>query len=205
MKLTNYAVFCAHKLVPPALEALMQTRDVNIDGFILPGHVSIIIGTDAYRPFFRRHQIPCVIAGFEPADLLQAIFLLTQQIETQTPELINSYQRAVTMEGNPKAQKLMADVFETVDVNWRGIGTIPASGLKIRKEFAAFDAQKKFAITVNKAATPKGCVCGEILTGLKVPIDCPLYKTTCTPMHPVGPCMVSSEGTCAAYYRYHGL
>ena len=127
MKLKNYAVFCAHKLVPPALEALMQTRDVKIDGFILPGHVSVIIGTDAYRPFFERYQAPCVIAGFEPADILQAIFLLAEQIETKTSKLTNSYQRAVTMEGNLKAQKIMADVFETVDVNWRGIGTIPAS------------------------------------------------------------------------------
>jgi len=203
MKLKNYAVFCAHKLVPPALEALMQTRDVKIDGFILPGHVSVIIGTDAYRPFFERYQAPCVIAGFEPADILQAIFLLAEQIETKTSKLTNSYQRAVTMEGNLKAQKIMADVFETVDVNWRGIGTIPASGFKIRKEFAAFDAQKKFAITIFDSETSKGCVCGEILTGLKVPTDCLLYKKTCTPMHPVGPCMVSSEGTCAAYYRYH--
>lgn len=204
MKLNNYAVFCAHKLVPPALEALMQTRNVNIDGFILPGHVSVIIGTEAYRTFFERYQAPCVIAGFEPTDILQAIFLLTKQIETQNPQLTNSYQRAVTMEGNLKAQKVMADVFETIDVNWRGIGTIPASGFKIRKEFAAFDAQKKFAITVTDSVPPKGCVCGEILTGLKVPTDCRLYKKTCTPMHPVGPCMVSSEGTCAAYYRYHG-
>ena len=205
MKLKNYAVFCAHKLVPPALEALMQTRDVKIDGFILPGHVSVIIGTDAYRPFFERYQAPCVIAGFEPADILQAIFLLTEQIETKTPNLTNSYRRAVTMEGNLKAQKIMQDVFETVDVNWRGIGTIPASGLKIRKEFATFDAQKKFSIKVADSETPKGCVCGEILTGLKFPTDCPLYKKTCTPMHPVGPCMVSSEGTCAAYYRYHDI
>jgi len=203
MNLDNYSVFCAHKLVPPALEALMQTRNVNIDGFILPGHVSVIIGTKAYAPFFEQYQIPCVIAGFEPTDILQAVLMLIKQIETKTPQLSNSYQRAVTTDGNLKAQKIMADVFETVDVNWRGIGTIPKSGLKISNKFAAFDAQKKFAIPVSGAEKPTGCVCGEILTGIKNPTECPLYKKACTPINPVGPCMVSSEGTCAAYYRYH--
>ncbi len=203
MNLKNFSVFCAHKLVPPALEGLMQTRHINIDGFILPGHVSVIIGADAYRPFFNRYQIPCAIAGFEPVDILQAVFVLIKQIESGAPQLANSYRRAVSKDGNRKAQQIMLDVFETADVSWRGIGTLPKSGLRIRKAFAALDAQKKFAIRVADAAPPKGCVCGEILTGLKVPPDCPLYKKTCTPVNPVGPCMVSSEGTCAAYYRYH--
>lgn len=204
MGMKNYSVFCAHKRVPPALTALMETEHVNIDGFLLPGHVSVIIGSKAYQPFFQHYQIPCVIAGFEPVDILQAIWMLIEQIEAKTPALANSYHRAVTADGNLKAQTIMADVFETVAVNWRGIGTIPKSGFQVGPEYAAFDAQKKFAIPVAGVEKPTGCVCGEILTGVKVPMECPLYKKTCTPVNPVGPCMVSSEGTCAAYYRYHG-
>jgi hydrogenase expression/formation protein HypD len=203
MNLKNYAVFCAHKLVPPALEALMQTRNVNIDGFILPGHVSVIIGLKAYQPFFEKYQAPCVIAGFEPVDILQAIFMLVEQIEAGKPKLENAYPRAVTVDGNQKARNIMQDVFATFDAGWRGIGTIPKSGLKIREEFADYDAKKVFEIKITDSMEPKGCACGEILTGLKIPPECSLYKKTCTPMEPVGPCMVSSEGTCAAYYRYH--
>ncbi len=205
MNLGNYFVISAHKLVPPALVALMSTREVNIDGFMLPGHVSVVIGTRAYQPFFKQYQTPCAIAGFEPLDILQAILILVEQIETGVPQLTNGYRRAVTFEGNVKAQKIMQDVFEIVDVKWRGIGTIPDSGLKIRKEFAAFDAQKEFAIIVSESKEPKSCVCGEILTGIKNPTECPLYQKVCTPMNPVGPCMVSSEGTCAAYYRYYSI
>ncbi len=205
MKVNNYFVFSAHKRVPPALKVLMETEQVNIDGFLLPGHVSVIIGTKAYQPFFEQYQTPCVIAGFEPADILQGILLLIEQIEAETPKLINSYRRAVTMDGNVKAQEVMADVFETVDANWRGIGIIQESGLVIRPKYAAFDAQKKFAVRVSGTEKPTGCACGEILTGIKTPMQCPLYKKTCTPIHPIGPCMVSSEGTCAAYYRYYNI
>lgn len=203
MHLNNYSVFCAHKLVPPALTALGQAKRINIDGFMLPGHVSVIIGTKAYQPFFEQFQVPCVVAGFEPVDILLAILMLVEQIEAGKPQLANAYQRAVAFDGNLKAQKILQDVFETADVNWRGIGTIPQSGLKIRKEFAAFDAQVKFNLPLFETKDPKGCACGEILTGLKTPPECPLYKKACTPMEPIGPCMVSSEGTCAAYYRYH--
>lgn len=204
MNIDNFFVFCAHKLVPPALVALCEAKRTNIDGFVLPGHVSVIIGTKAYQPFFEQFQVPCVVAGFEPVDILQAILTLVQQIETGRPELSNAYQRAVTFEGNPKARKIMQDVFETADANWRGIGTIPGSGLKIRSKFAAFDARNVFNVIVPEAKEFKGCICGQVLTGMSVPSDCPLYKKACTPMEPVGPCMVSSEGTCAAYYRYHG-
>jgi hydrogenase expression/formation protein HypD len=204
MHLDNYSVFCAHKLVPPALTALGQTKRINIDGFMLPGHVSVIIGTKAYQPFFEQFQVPCVVAGFEPVDILQSILMLVEQIEAGKPQLANAYRRAVTFDGNLKAQSILQDVFETVDVNWRGIGTIPQSGLKIRKEFASFDAQVKFNLPLFETKDPQGCACGEILTGLKIPPECPLYKKACTPMEPIGPCMVSSEGTCAAYYRYHG-
>jgi len=203
MNIKNFYVYSAHKLVPPALDALMSTDDTRIDGFILPGHVSIVIGTNAYRPFFDRHRIPCVVAGFEAVDLLQAISMLVEQIESGTPKLENAYPRAVTSDGNLKAQKVMDEVFEPVDTSWRGIGTILKSGLEIRNEFKSCDAQKTIEFTVPDSKDPKGCACGEILTGVKIPPQCPLYKSVCTPFDPVGPCMVSSEGTCAAYYRYH--
>ncbi len=200
----NYFVFSAHKLVPPALNVLMSNNNLNIDGFILPGHVSVIIGTKAYLPFFESHKIPCAITGFEPADILQAILSLVRQIEDGNPKFENLYQRAVTFDGNEKAKKIMRDVFETVDVSWRGIGIIPKSGLKIREEFSSFDAEKMFEFDVSEAVIPKECSCGEILQGIKTPPECALYKKICTPINPVGPCMVSSEGTCAAYYRYNG-
>jgi len=203
MKLKNYTVISAHKLVPPALEALMSLEDVEIDGFILPGHVSVIIGLDAYRPFFEKYQTPCVVAGFEPADILQAISMLTEMIETGTPGLDNAYPRAVTDEGNPKARQILQAVFEPADACWRAIGTIPGSGLKIRDEFAVHDALKQFDIQVPEAKIPSGCACGEILIGKKIPPECKLFRNVCTPMDPVGPCMVSTEGTCAAYYKYH--
>ncbi|MFC1829291.1 hydrogenase formation protein HypD [Thermodesulfobacteriota bacterium] len=200
----NYSVFSVHKLVPPALVALMSSGNVNVDGFILPGHVSVIIGERAYLPLVDAYKVPCAIAGFEPVDMLQAIFMLVTQIEAGDARLDNGYLRAVTFSGNEKAQGILRDVFEIVDARWRGIGVIPESGLAIRNAFATFDAQKLFELDVSEAEDPKGCACGEILTGLKTPPDCPLYKSVCTPEDPVGPCMVSSEGTCAAYYRYHG-
>jgi hydrogenase expression/formation protein HypD len=190
MKVDNFSVISAHKLVPPALEALMASENVMIDGFILPGHVSVIIGEKAYLPFYSHHQIPCVIAGFEPTDILQAIGMLVEQIENGAPRLENAYTRAVTYEGNTKAQEMLDRVFEPADACWRAIGVIPQSGLKIRQKYQRHDAGK-------------GCACGEILIGTKTPPECPLYKTVCTPIDPVGPCMVSTEGTCAAYYKYH--
>jgi hydrogenase expression/formation protein HypD len=202
-KIRNYFVFSAHKLVPPALVALMEAFVVKIDGFVLPGHVSVIIGEKAYQALFQKYNIPCAIAGFEPVDILQALFVLVRQIEVGRPAVQNCYQRAVTLEGNQKAQKIMEDVFDVVDVEWRGLGKITNSGLKIRKDYASFDAQKAFNISLPSSKNVKGCACGDILTGRKTPPECPLYKKACTPMDPVGPCMVSSEGTCAAYYSYH--
>ena len=199
----NFSVISAHKLVPPALEALMAAADVKIDGFILPGHVSVIIGLNAYRPFFDRYQIPCVVAGFEPTDILQAISMLVKMLESKSPALDNAYRRAVTAEGNATAQQILTEIFEPADACWRGIGIIPQSGLKIRKRYAAHDAEKLFNVEVPDAKTPKGCACGEVLIGTKIPPECALYKKACTPMDPVGPCMVSTEGTCAAYYKYH--
>jgi hydrogenase expression/formation protein HypD len=199
----NFFVFSAHKTVPQALKALMDNHKVKVDGFILPGHVSVVIGASAYLPFFDRYRTPCVIAGFEPADMLMAIYRLTQQIENQTPRLENAYPRAVTARGNEIAQQISERVFEPVDAVWRGLGMIPVSGLKIKPAFRAFDAEYQFDIKVSHVEEPKGCACGEILTGIKIPPACPLFKTRCTPANPVGPCMVSSEGTCAAYYRYY--
>ena len=203
MGVDNFSAIAAHKRVPPALAALMNADNVQIDGFILPGHVSVIIGVKAYEPFYKQHQIPCVIAGFEPADILQAIGMLVEQIETGRPALENAYPRAVTLAGNTKAQKLLDDVFYPADVCWRAIGMIPRSGLKIRPKYERHDAAKIFDIQVSDSTDPKGCACGEILIGIKTPPECPLYKTVCTPIDPVGPCMVSTEGTCAAYYKYH--
>lgn len=198
----NFSVFSAHKLVPPALDALMTSHDARVDGFILPGHVSVIIGTKAYKSFFDKHQIPCVIAGFEPVDILNAIYCLVEQIERNKPMLENEYQRAVTFEGNIKGRDLMAEIFEHKDTFWRGLGRIKISGLCIKDDFRKHDAEKIFDINVPESEGIRGCICGEILTGIKTPPNCPLYKKSCTPIDPIGPCMVSSEGTCAAYFRY---
>jgi hydrogenase expression/formation protein HypD len=203
MKLKNFYIYSAHKLIPPALTALMERRGTKVDGFILPGHVSVIIGTEGYRSFFDKYRVPSVISGFEPADILQAIYSLIEQIEGGRAELLNGYQRIVTSGGNRKAQKIIGDVFEKSDAKWRGIGMIPESGLTIREDFKEFDAKKMLEFHVPEPEEPKDCACGEIIIGLKTPNDCPLYKKVCTPVHPVGPCMVSSEGTCAAYYKYY--
>ncbi len=204
MKITNFCVFSAHKVVPPALSALMAPGMADIDGFILPGHVSVIIGLDAYEPFFEQYRIPCVVGGFEPADILLAIRMLVEQIESGTRRLANAYPRTVDAAGNVKAQALMAQVFEPIDAVWRGIGKIPKSGLGFRESFSDMDAENRLKIKPSTVEDPKGCACGEILIGKKSPPACPLYKKQCTPMNPVGPCMVSTEGTCAAYYRYYG-
>ena len=201
--LTNFSVSSAHKLVPPALTALASVDNIAVDGFLLPGHVSVIIGLKGYRSFFDTYRIPCVVAGFEPADILHAIAMLVEQIEIGNPQLANAYGRAVADEGNPKALGILNDAFEPVDTCWRGIGMIPSSGLTIREPYAGYDAARQFQIELPPSKDPKGCACGDILTGTKLPPECALYKTVCTPMDPVGPCMVSTEGTCAAYYRYH--
>jgi hydrogenase expression/formation protein HypD len=204
LKLQNFTVYCAHKTVPAALNALMDNPNVQIDGFLLPGHVSVIIGWAAYQPFFHRYQIPSVVAGFEPVDLLRGILELVTMIEKGAPALANAYPRAVTRQGNLQAQEMLANVFEPCDAPWRGLGVIPGSGLAIREEWATFDAVRRFDLTLVEVPEPKGCACGEILSGTKTPKECALFGKACTPMQPVGPCMVSTEGTCAAYYRYSG-
>ncbi|MDD9301785.1 MAG: hydrogenase formation protein HypD [Desulfobacter sp.] len=198
----NFSIYSANKLTPPALAALMEADGVKIDGFILPGHVSVITGTQAYRQTFETYDIPSVITGFEPVDILQSVLLLVEQNETNCPALVNAYPRAVSDSGNVKAKTIMNQVFEIADAVWRGIGEIPNSGMVLKKEFQAFDGAKKFDMNMPDVPEPKGCACGEILMGLKTPDQCRLYKKACTPMSPVGPCMVSSEGACAAYYKY---
>ncbi len=209
LKINNFFVISAHKIVLPALEAIASSDRVKVDGLILPGHVSVIIGSEAYRPFLDKYQIPCVIAGFEPIDLLRAISMLVNQINSETPKLENAYSEVVTSDGNIKAMELLNDVFKVKDSEWRGLGMIPKSGLFFRSRYASFDAQKIFSLKCevpSNLSKPKGCDCGEILMGTKTPSQCSLYKSACTPMTPVGPCMVSSEGTCAAYYNYdHGI
>ncbi|MGV7223460.1 MAG: hydrogenase formation protein HypD [Nitrospinales bacterium] len=204
MRIRNYWVFSAHKMVPPALDALMQINENNnyIDGFLLPGHVSVIIGVKGYLHFFNEYHIPSVVSGFSPADILQALLRLVTQIETGHSKLENCYGIAVTFEGNQKARRIMDTIFEPTNSTWRGIGTIMNSGLKIRDEFSEFDAQKAFEMNISYHQKQNNCSCGAILTGLKIPPDCPLYKKKCTPLNPLGPCMVSSEGTCASYYRF---
>ncbi len=201
-KVDNFSVYSANKLTPPALAALMETDGVEIDGFILPGHVSVITGTNAYRDTFEKYDIPSVISGFEPIDILQAILLLIQQNEAEKPALENAYPRAVSDAGNVKAKQIMNQVFEVCNASWRGIGEIPSSGMELKKEYQKFDAAIKFGMDMPDVPEPKGCACGEILMGLKSPYECALYKKKCTPLNPVGPCMVSSEGSCAAFYRY---
>jgi len=200
--ISNFSVFSAHKRVPPALEALMKTVGLRLDGLLLPGHVSAIIGEKAYVSLAQNYRMPCAIAGFEPVDILAGISHLLEQIRNGNPRVENCYPRAVAHDGNIKAQQVMERVFEKADAAWRGLGEIPGSGLAIREDFAPFDARQIFDLAVPNVGEPKGCACGQILTGMKTPPECPLYREICTPMNPVGPCMVSSEGACAACYRY---
>lgn len=203
IEVPNFLVACAHKTVPAALEALMQSDQVQISGFLLPGHVSVILGLQAYRPFVDQYKVPSVVAGFEPADILEAIRRLVEQIENDQHRLDNAYARVVGEEGNPKARSVLDTVFEPVDAVFRGIGTIPGSGLQIRPTFAGHDAAVQIPVQIPESREPAGCACGDILTGAKTPPECRLFRTACTPESPIGPCMVSSEGTCAAYYRFH--
>ena len=203
MQVPNFLVACAHKTVPAALDALMNNDQVQISGFLLPGHVSVILGRQAYQAFFDKFKVPCVVAGFEPTDILDAVRRLGDQIEKGSPQLDNAYARAVSEAGNPKARAVMDTVFEPVDAVFRGIGMIPGSGLQIRPAFATHDAAVQIPVSVPVSKEPAGCACGDILTGAKTPPECRLFRKACTPENPIGPCMVSSEGTCSAYFRFH--
>ncbi|MFA5147329.1 MAG: hydrogenase formation protein HypD [Candidatus Omnitrophota bacterium] len=195
----NYSVLCGHKTMPEALRELVSDPSVAIDGFILPGHVSAIIGPSPYGFLHRKYKKRCVITGFEPLDILQAILMLVSQ---RTPGLDIQYTRAIGRDGNRVARKMIAEVFKKTDSAWRGIGTVRNSGLAIRERFAGWDAGKKFDIKIRPVRENKACLCGDVLKGTKTPHECRLFGRVCTPETPVGSCMVSSEGTCAAYFKY---
>jgi hydrogenase expression/formation protein HypD len=199
--LSNFFVVSAAKTIPLAMEALLL-GEVRIDGFICPGHVSVIIGLRAYTRVVDVHGVPCVISGFEPVDILQAIEMLVRQIRDERAEIENQYTRVVHEEGNVAARGVMEKVFETCDANWRGIGVIPGTGLGIRSTYQKFDAEVQVPVEVEETVENKQCICGLVLKGVKEPIDCRLFGKKCTPENPVGACMVSGEGACAAYYKY---
>ncbi len=198
----NFSILPGNKLTPPAVRALLNAGEVKIDGFILPGHVSAVIGAAAWRFISTEYGMPCVIAGFEPLDLMMGMLSLAELIKSEKNETLNQYARVVKERGNPKAVEIMNRVFQTADSVWRGIGPIPSSGLAVRDEFAGFDAVQRFAVTPPEPREARGCRCGELLRGLITPPECALYGTACTPQDPVGPCMVSMEGPCAAYFKY---
>lgn len=199
----NFSVLSMHKLLPPAMKALLDGEGTDLHGFICPGHVSTVIGAAAYEEIAARYEIPCVVTGFEALDLLQGLHLLVDQVLAGEARVVNQYSRAVNWGGNPAAQRLLAQVFEPADAPWRGLGIIPRSGLKIRKEWQLLDAAERFAIPPMESREPPGCRCSEVLRGTVTPPQCGLFGKACTPETPVGPCMVSSEGTCGAYHQYH--
>jgi hydrogenase expression/formation protein HypD len=205
----NFSVLCCHVLTPSAITHILESPEAQpystlpLDGFIGPAHVSIVIGSAPYEPFARTYRKPVVIAGFEPLDVMQAILMLVRQVNEGRACVENEFTRAVTRHGNAAAQTVMAQVFEVRDrFEWRGLGEVPFSALKIRPEFAAFDAEQRFELRYRSVPDHKQCKCGAILRGVKRPTDCKLFGTVCTPEHPTGSCMVSSEGACAAHYTY---
>ncbi|HDS06836.1 MAG TPA: hydrogenase formation protein HypD [Bacteroides sp.] len=200
-QLRNFCILSAHKVMPPALE-MLASEGVKIDGYLCPGHVSVITGEEIYRFIPRKYGVGCVIAGFEPADILLAILLLLKQVTDGKPRVENAYKRAVRKEGNPKAREMMESVFRPVDTEWRGLGMVKKSGLVLREEFASMDAAGQIRVMVEPPVEPQGCICGQILKGIAAPSDCPLFGKMCHPGNPVGACMVSSEGTCQNAFKF---
>ncbi|MEG2173130.1 MAG: hydrogenase formation protein HypD [Desulfovibrionaceae bacterium] len=199
----NACVLSFHKLVPPALRALLSDAACAVDAFLLPGHVSTILGLEPYAFLASEFATPSVVAGFEPVDILSALCLLAEQKRAGRAEVVNAYPRAVHEHGNPKARAVLDEVFTTSDALWRGIGAIPQSGLVFKPAFAHWDAMQRLALSLPEVKPLRGCKCGDVLKGKLTPPECPLFNTTCTPAKPVGPCMVSTEGSCAAYAKYH--
>jgi hydrogenase expression/formation protein HypD len=203
-RLPNFSVLSLHKLTPPAVHAILRAGEVALDGIIGPGHVSAVIGSDAWQFLPRDYGIACAVSGFEPLDILSAIADLVDAVAEGRPAVANAYGRGVRPEGNRHAQALLERVFHVGPADWRGFGVIPDSGLWLREEFAGRDAARLFPVEVTPAREPPGCRCGEVLRGVIEPPECRLFRRVCTPAAPVGPCMVSAEGACAAYYRYAG-
>jgi hydrogenase expression/formation protein HypD len=202
--LKNFSSTAFFKLVPPALELLLSDPENKIHGFMLPGHVSAIIGLEPYKFVAEKYRVPCVVTGFEPLDILAGINMLLRQLLSGKPSVEDEYFRAVRAGGNPAAQALIAEVFSVCNASWRAIGTVKGTGLEFSKAYAGFDAVRRFKIPYSDAPEPKGCLCGQILLGKALPPDCRLFGKGCTPSGAVGPCMVSSEGACAAWFKYGG-
>ena len=203
-KLKNFFVYSGHKVILPAMKALMEDDDVKIDAFLCPAHVSTIIGMAPYDIIAKKYKTPCVIAGFEPLDILQGILMIIEQITSGRYIVQNQSKRIARKSGNKKALALLDDVFKIEDSEWRGMGIIPKSGMRLKRIYSMFDAEDVFDLPKIKTRSDSACICGSILKGIKAPFDCTLFARKCTPDRPVGACMVSSEGTCAAYYRYGG-
>ncbi len=201
-KLKNFFVYSGHKVIPPAMKSLSSDRRVNIKGFLCPAHVSAIIGTRPYSELCKKYNIPCVISGFEPLDILQSILMLIRQVKSKNAIVENQYSRVVKPSGNIKALRLIDEVFEVKDSEWRGIGIIKDSGLALNKRYLDFDAERNIDFPKVETRADKGCICGNVLKGIKTPLECKLFFKKCTPERPQGACMVSSEGACAAYYKY---
>lgn len=198
----NFCVFALHKLVPPALRALLEDSQCAVDAFLLPGHVSTVLGLEPYAFLARDHGVPGVVGGFQPVDILLALCLMAEQLRDGLPAVVNAYPRAVDDGGNPRARALLDQFFIVKDALWRGIGRIPQSGLAVRPEYADMDAQQRLGLVLPQVPSLPGCRCGDVLKGRIAPPDCPLFARKCTPASPVGPCMVSTEGSCAAYFKY---
>jgi hydrogenase expression/formation protein HypD len=198
----NFSLLVSHVLVPPAIETLLSAPDNKVRGFLAAGHVCTVMGYWEYEPIVRRHRLPIVVTGFEPLDLLQGIYLCIRQLEEGRAEVENQYSRSVRREGNPTARALISRIFAVQPQRWRGIGVIDASGLGLSPAYARFDAALRFGHVTTPDERPTECVSGEVLRGVRKPLDCPAFGTRCTPEHPLGATMVSSEGACAAYYRY---
>ncbi|MFH1650803.1 MAG: hydrogenase formation protein HypD [Chloroflexota bacterium] len=201
-KIENYGVLSPHKLCPPVMKALLDSGEIKLDGIVCPGHVSAVIGAEPYDFIPRDYGIACVVSGFEPLDILLCVDMLAQQIIAGKPAVEIAYRRGVTRQGNRLALEIMSRVFTPGDAAWRGIGTIPGSGLEFKPEYRRFDASAAFPLKLKPPREPKGCLCGEILRGVKTPLDCALFGNACRPEQPVGPCMVSAEGSCSIYHLY---
>lgn len=201
-KLTNVSVLSAHVLVPPAIEAILSARDASVNAFLAAGHVCTVMGYSEYEPLAEKFKVPIVVTGFEPADILQGILMAVTELESGSHRVLNQYARAVSREGNQAAQHLIREVYKVVDRKWRGIGTIPSSGLDLNDKYTEFDAAKRFHVNTILAAESEKCLAGKVLQGLIKPSSCPAFGTECSPDHPLGAPMVSSEGACAAYYRF---
>lgn len=198
----NFSLLVGHRLIPPALEWLAQSGNTGIDGFLAPGHVSAVIGVEPYSSLAARYGVPVVIGGFGPEEIIGALLVLVTMRASGVTRVINAYPHAVRPTGNRRALELASRFFEAVETSWRGLGSIPASGLRLRPEYALRDAAVRFGVPFINVSDPPGCSCGGVLKGRLQPAECPLFGTLCRPEHPVGPCMVSSEGTCAAHFRY---